>query len=67
MMQEFLIEFSFQNNGRRRYRKEIIWAENAQEAVQEIRFRDDYYYEEPRVEKVWCSRNVRWEETEAWE
>ena len=67
MMKEFLIEFSFQNNGRRKYRKEIIWAENAQEAVQEILFRNDYYYGEPRVEQVWCSRNVRWEETEAWE
>ena len=67
MMQEFLIEFSYTNNGRRKYRKESIWAENAQEAVQEIRFRNDYYYGEPRVEKVWCSRNGKWEETEAWE
>lgn len=65
-MEEFLIEFSFQNNGRRKYRKEIIWAENAQEAVQKIRFEYDDYFA-LRIENVWCSRNVRWEETEAWE
>lgn len=66
MMQEFLIEFSYQNNGRRKYRKESLWAENAQEAVQKMRFWYDYCAE-LRIEKVYRSCNRRWEETEAWE
>lgn len=67
MMQEFLIEFSFQNNGGRKNIIESLWAENAQEAVRKIRFWYDDYYVTLRIENVWCSRNGRWEVTEAWE
>lgn len=65
-MQEFLIEFSQTMNGERRYLKEIVYAENAQDAVNYIRFFDDDCAA-IRIEKVYRTRPRRWEETEAWE
>ena len=65
MMQEFMIEFSYTNHGERKYRKESLWAETAQDAVNKICYWYDYCVG-LRIEKVYRSRNRRWEETEAW-
>ena len=65
-MQEFLVEFSKTMNGEREYLREIICAETAQEAVNDIRLWTDDCAA-IRIEKVWCSRNGRFEEIEVWE
>ena len=65
-MQEFRIEFSQSMNGQRKYLKEIVYGENAQDAVNVFRFWNDDCAA-IRIEKVYRSRNRRWELTEAWE
>lgn len=65
-MQEFMVEFSQTMNGERKYLREIICAETAQEAVNDIRLWTDDCAA-TRIEKVYRGRNRRWEETEAWE
>lgn len=65
-MQEFLIEFSYTGSEGRKYEKESNWAENAQDAVNKIRYWYDYR-EGLRIERVYRSSNRRWEITEAWE
>ena len=65
-MQEFLVEFSKTMNGEREYLREIICAETAQEAVNDIRLWTDDCAA-IRIDKVYRSRTRRWEVTEAWE
>ena len=65
-MQEFMIEFSQTMNGERKYLKEIVYGENAQDAVNVFRFWNDDC-DAIRIEKVYRSCNRRWEVTEAWE
>lgn len=65
-MQEFMVEVSQTMNGERKYLKEIVYAENAQDAVNNIRFWNDDCAA-IRIERVYRGSTRRWEETEAWE
>lgn len=65
-MQEFMVEFSQTMNGEREYLREIICAETAQEAVNDIRLWTDDCAD-IRIEKVYRSRTRRWEKIEVWE
>ena len=64
-MQEFRVEFTKSMNGERKYLKEIVYGENAQDAVNVFRFWNDCA--SIRIVKAYRSRNRRWEITEAWE
>lgn len=68
-MYNYLIYYSYWQDGRRIKEKDLFWGDTTQEAVDNCRHENDYQFSEQlgRIENVYKECNDCWEEREDWE